>query len=33
MSTSQAIVELLLFAVPALLLLLIHSAARSEESN
>ncbi len=33
MSTSEAIVELLLFAVPALLLLLIHSPARSEESD
>jgi hypothetical protein len=33
MSTSEAIVELLLFVVPALLLLLIHSPARSEESD
>jgi hypothetical protein len=33
MSTSEAIVELFLFAVPSLLLLLIHSPARSEESE
>jgi hypothetical protein len=33
MSASEMIIELLLFTVPALLLLLIHSPARTEESD
>jgi hypothetical protein len=33
MSTSEAIVELLLFTVPALLLFLMHRPARSEEPD
>jgi hypothetical protein len=33
MSTSEAIIELLLFAVPALVLFLMHRPARSKEPD